>query len=134
MNNNGGSFSPDDISQWFWDVVHEARQDRDRFVALLQGMSREEIIRFDDEFQEAAAQLVDDPYFESMDQDETEDGAKDIADFVVSQGKSYYSDIWTHPEKIPPSIPPGEPKTLSGVAAKHFWRRFHESIPSPDEM
>jgi hypothetical protein len=124
-----GSFSPDDISQWFWDLVRKSGQSRGQLLSLLESMSREEIIRFDNEFQEAATQLADDPFFEFMDADISEDGAKDVADFVVSQGKDFYSNVWRNPARIPAKIPPGEAKSLSGVAAKYFWERFQERIP-----
>lgn len=124
-----GSFSPDDISQWFWGIVDESKQSPDQLRSLLQHMSRDEIIRFDNEFQEAAAQLVDEPFYEFMDEGISEDGAKDLADFVVSQGKAFYSHVWTHPEQIPARIRSGETKSLTGLAAKVFWERFQDRIP-----
>lgn len=93
-------------------------------------MTRDEIIRFDDEFQEAAVQLVDEPFLEFMAESTSEDAAKDVADFVVSQGKEYYSNVWNNPSRIPLRVPVGEAKSLAGVAANHFWERFHEPIPS----
>jgi hypothetical protein len=92
-------------------------------------MSREEIIQFDNEFQEAAVQLMDDPFFEFMDDEISEDGAKDVADFVVSQGKDFYASVWEHPDRIPASIPTGEQKALTGVASNVFWERFKCNIP-----
>lgn len=125
-----GSFFPDDISQWFWDIILKSGKKPDQLLSLLQSMNRDEIIRFDNEFQEAAVQLVDEPFLIFMDQGVSEDGAKDIADFVVSQGKDFYSHIWTHPEEIALQSPSKEEANcLSGVAAKHFWERFHERIP-----
>jgi hypothetical protein len=124
-----GSFSPDDISQWFWDVVERAGRSRDRLKAELQSMTREEVIRFDNEFQEAAVQLVDEPFLDFMEGDVSEDSAKDIADFVVSQGKKVYSEIWANPETIPASVESGEIHTLAGIASEVFWDRFKESIP-----
>ncbi|PQO43840.1 DUF4240 domain-containing protein [Blastopirellula marina] len=124
-----GSFSPDDISQWFWDVVERADRSRDRLKAELQSMTREEVIRFDNEFQEAAVQLVDEPFLDFMEGNVSEDSAKDIADFVVSQGKKVYSEIWANPETIPTSVESGENHTLAGIASEVFWDRFKESIP-----
>ena len=92
-------------------------------------MSRDEIIRFDNDFQEAACQLVDEPFYGFMDEGISEDGAKDVADFVVSQGKRFYSNVWTHPDQIPARIPSGEPRMLTGVADDVFWERFQDRIP-----
>ena len=128
-----GSFSPDDISEWFWDIVEKSERNRDRLRSILQSMSRDEVIRFDNEFQEAAAQLVDDPFFEFLDANTSEDGAKDVADFVVSQGKNFYSYVWTFPDQIPARIPPGELGTFTGVAVTVFWERFRDRIPHQDD-
>jgi len=57
-----GSFSPDDISQWFWDIIEVADRSPDRLKEELFKMSREQIIRFDNEFQEAAVQLMDERF------------------------------------------------------------------------
>jgi hypothetical protein len=124
-----GSFSPEEISHWFWDVILKSGQSRDQLLSLLEGMTRDEIVRFDNEFQEAATQLVDEPFLKFMEEDISEDGAKDIADFVVSQGKEFYSNVWKHPEEIPRRLAAKEAKSLSGVASKHFWERFREIIP-----
>lgn len=124
-----GSFSPDDIAGWFWDVIAQCARSRNRLQMILEGMSRDEIIRFDNAFQEAASQLLDEPFTDFMDESISEDGAKDVADFVVSQGKAYYTNIWDHPDQIPEFIPPGERNTLAGVAEKVFWTRFQDRIP-----
>jgi len=64
-----------------------------------------------------------------MEDDTSEDGAKDIADLVVSQGKDVYAHIWANPEAIPPNVEFGQSHTLAGVASDVFWSRFNESIP-----
>ena len=128
-----GSFSPDDISPWFWEIVEKCERDRNQLRSVLEDMSRDEIIRFDNEFQDAAVQLVDEPFFEFMDEGISEDSAKDVADFVVSQGKGSYASVWEHPDQIPTYIRMGEQKTFSGVASKVFWERFGGKIPSKNE-
>ncbi|WP_146118517.1 DUF4240 domain-containing protein [Blastopirellula marina] len=124
-----GSFSPDDISPWFWDIVARADRNRERLEAELHGMTREEIIRFNDEFEEAAVQLVDEPFLSYMGDGVSEDGAQDIADYVVSQGKGVYAEIWARPETIPTTVKPNEPHTFAGLASNVFWERFRELIP-----
>ena len=132
MNNpvDRGSFSPDDISDWFWDIIDKCERNPDRLRSIMQGITRDDIVRFDNEFQEAAVQLLDEPFLAFMEECVSEDGAKDIADFVVSQGKDVYSNVWTHPDQIPARISSSElRRTLAGVAAKVFWERFRERIP-----
>ena len=92
-------------------------------------MTREEIIRFDNEFQVAATQLMDEPFLGFMEEDMSEDGAKDVADFVVSQGKDFYSNVWRHPDQIPARISSDETETCTSVATNVFWKRFRDRIP-----
>lgn len=66
-----------------------------------------------------------------MDENTSEDGAKDIADFVVSQGKEFFiPKWWTNPERIPATIDRGDTSTFTGIAAQVFWgsvRRVHSA-------
>jgi hypothetical protein len=91
-------------------------------------MPKEQIIRFHDEFEDAAVQLADPPYSDHMGEDASEDTIKDVSECVVSQGKGYYSDIWKHPEKTPDYRKCRSMTTFSGVAGKVFSERFGRSI------
>jgi len=134
MNNasDRGSFTPDDISPWFWGVVAKANKSRDKLQEMLHEMNREDIIRFQNEFQEAAIQLADEPFIEYMDEGISEDGVQDVAEWVVSQGKEFYSDVWDNPENVPETVEAGDSSTFSSVADNVFWDRFNEAIP--DEL
>ena len=85
--------------------------------------------RFDDEFQQAAAELKDDPFLEYIDADQSEDGIDDIARWVVSQGKAFYFEIWRHPEKIPPRLDDRKTEILSGVADSVHYEKFGSGLP-----
>ena len=124
-----GSFRPDDISEWFWTLINKADHKRDRLEAMLWEMTRQDIIRFHNEFQEAAVQLADEPFICHMDEGLSEDGVQDVAEWVVSQGKGLYSDVWENPHHVPGRIEPGTTTTFSSIADNVFWDRFNESIP-----
>ena len=124
------AFAPGSISDWFWRIVDEAGRDRGRLRALLESMPREDVIRFDRAFRDAAMALTEPPYSDHMG-DLSEDGVQDVTEWVVSQGKAFYSEVWAHPERIPAQLdgPPSRIGSFSGVADNVFSDRFDEVIP-----
>lgn len=121
-------FSPDEISEWFWEIVARSQTDRAKLAAILETLSKDELVRFEDEFEEAAAQLRDEPFARFIDEEASEDMVQDVASFVVSQGKHYYANVWSNPEVIPAQVDAGDPRILSGVADGVHWRRFNRGI------
>jgi hypothetical protein len=117
----------DNTSSWFWDIIAEVREDDDFLRKKLNPMSRDEIAEFYREFTEASTELQCPPYTDSL-QGKSEDTIADIAEYVVSKGKDYYSAILDHPDRIPTAVPPNSP-SFKGTALTVFWERFGESIP-----
>jgi hypothetical protein len=112
-------------ADWFWTITEQANRDPKKLEQILQKMSHDEIVRFAHEFEKYACELVW-PLVERT----SEDGAKDIADWVVSQGKTFYNEIRNHPERVPFSLDEEQESTLlSGVADNIFWARYREVIP-----
>lgn len=57
---------------------------------------------------------------------------QDVAEWVVSQGKRFYVDVWNSPKRIADvDIRKGE--TYAGVAANVYWERFGASMPYLDD-
>jgi hypothetical protein len=125
---NHAPSSPDHGSDWFWELIGDADRDRERLAGILSRLKQQEIVRFHHDFKEAAAQLTDSPFTDHM-EDLSEDGTQDVAEWVVSQGKEYYSQVWNDPEMIPKRIESGNPSTFSSVADNVYWDRFNQSIP-----
>lgn len=123
-----GPFSPDDISDWFWSVIALADHSRERLESILGSMSQADLIRFHNEFQEAAAQLVDEPLAEHLPADTSEEHLQDIAEWVVSQGKAFFTAVWNNPEKIA-EIDLRRGVTYSSVSDNVHWERFNGSVP-----
>jgi hypothetical protein len=129
----GNSFTPDSISEWFWDIIDQATHDRKKLRQILEGMNREDIIRFKYEFEEAATQLVGEPFINHMEEGTSEDGAQDIAEWVVSQGHAFYANVWHNPERVPNSLDENQQSTsLSSVVDDVYWERYREVIPRID--
>ena len=82
-------FSANEISEWFWDIILRAARSKLKLRSILEGLTREEIYKFQDEFLDARTELTDETFVIHIDPDESEDGTADIADWVVSQGKEY---------------------------------------------
>jgi len=127
------TFSPDEISEWFWNLLARASGSKEKLRDLLQNLSSEQLIRFEDEFAEASAQLREEPFVDHLDEGATEDTEQDVANYVVSQGKRFFEDVWRSPSHIPPYIDEGEPGILSGVADEVHYEKYGKGISfAPD--
>ena len=125
----GGALKANQGSDWFWNIIAMSQKNRAHLKELLSTFSSEELRRFDDEFIQLAADLKDDPFLQYIDSDESEDGIDDIARWVVSQGRAYYEEVWSHPERIPSHIESGDEGILSGVADSVHYERFGRGLP-----
>ncbi|QDT99571.1 DUF4240 domain-containing protein [Gimesia aquarii] len=124
-----GSFRPEDISQWFWSIIDLANSSRDRLETRLREMSKDELIRFHNEFDEAATQLVDEPFSKYLPIDTSEDHLRDIAEWIVSQGQSYFTEVWNNPQKISEVTDVTEGVTYSSISDNVYWDRFNDIVP-----
>ena len=126
------AFSPSEISAWFWDIISNAGSDQQKLRRILARLSREELIRFEDEFSEASAQLRDDPFTRYVEGgDASEDAIEDAANLVVSLGRETFELVWTDPSLMPTHVDVGDPRILSGVADSVHYDRFGEPIRFP---
>jgi hypothetical protein len=116
-------------SLWFWNIVDRATRSRERLRKLLEGFGSKDLRRFDEEFQQAMAELKDTPFLERIDADQSEDGIDDIARWVVSQGRAFYFEVRRHPEKIPRRLDSRKAEMLSGVADAAHYARFGKGLP-----
>lgn len=91
-------------------------------------MTKDEVIRFRNEFLLAAAQLADQPFLEHLEPGTSEDTMQDVAEWVVSQGKQFYVDVWNKPQRIG-DVDLRTGATFSGVADNVFWERFGMAVP-----
>lgn len=127
-----GSFDPNEISDWFWSIIDDAACSRQALESRLHQLERDEVIRFQDEFLEAAVQLTDEPFLVHLGDYVSEDTMQDLAEWVVSQGKRFYVDVWNSPQRIA-DVNVREGVTYAGVAANVYWGRFGTSMPYLDD-
>lgn len=114
-----------ETSEWFWSIIGRADLNRDKLKEILTGFSKEEIIKFQEEFVDASVELQDEPFIDYM--EESEDGVEDIANWVVSNGKELYFQIMNNPEEIPHSVNDVTEQILYGVADEVCVEKYGES-------
>jgi hypothetical protein len=116
---------------WFWNLISAAQRNRSELERILRGLSREDLVHFDHCFYILATDLEGPTYTRHL-PDLSEDGVKDIAEWVVTQGREYYEAVLADPTRMPASFPGGVLASFSGVADNVFYERFREVIPPPD--
>lgn len=113
----------DIVSDWFWDIIMNADQNADKLREILREMDQENIVKFQEQFLDAASVLQDEPFLDYM--EESEDGIEDVSYLVVGRGKKYYAEILNNPEKIPSTAEDCE--ILFGIADEICIEKFGES-------
>jgi hypothetical protein len=82
----------DDVSQWFWLVLEQARPNLGRLATWLEVASRAEIEDLAREFRRAKQHVVAD-YSKGIEVDGvvlSEDATEDFCDWVVAQGRDFW--------------------------------------------
>ncbi|MCM3293263.1 DUF4240 domain-containing protein [Paenibacillus sp. MER 180] len=113
----------DIVSDWFWDIIMNADQNADKLREILREMDQEHIVKFQEQFLDAASVLQEEPFLDYI--EESEDGIEDVSYLVVSQGKKYYAEILNNPEKIPSTAE--DCVILFGIADEVCIEKFGES-------
>lgn len=73
----------DIVSDWFWDIIMNANLNADTLREILRKMDQEHIVKFQEQFLDAASVLQEEPFLDYM--EESEDGIEDVSYLVVSQ-------------------------------------------------
>lgn len=118
----------DDTSDWFWEIIVDAKQDREKLTVLLQQLSKEEIIRFQYEFESTLFLAWSNV---SAQQDISESGAFVMCGWLASQGKEYFANALVRPGHIPELEAIDIFEDLSGVAGDVYLLKFEEFLPVP---
>jgi hypothetical protein len=126
MNDEQGAFGPDANFDWFWDLIRQGNRSRPEMTRILSQLSKDDLIRFQAELQDAAADLNDEPFLDYL-EDSTDDSIEDICYWVVSQGKDYYTRVWNNPSEIPRDVE-GDDHTFYGLPGGVFWEKYRENI------
>ncbi|MDF2477099.1 MAG: ferredoxin [Sphingobacterium sp.] len=112
-------------SEWFWSIIKKADRNKEKLKEILSSFTKEEVIRFQENFMEVSVELQDKPYTDYM--EESEDGVEDIANWVVSNGLDLYLSVTENPKKIPYSVNEFTDQILYGIADEICIEKYGES-------
>lgn len=114
-----------DKEQWFWNIIANAKEDRELLRTILMEFSKDNIVAFQEFFVDLAAELQCEPFTNYI--EESEDGVEDVSHWVVSKGRTYYEKILKHPELIPYSIKGNDSDTiLYGIADEVCLDKYND--------
>jgi len=114
-----------ETSDLFWSIIARAALDREKLKDILGTFTKEELIRFQEEFVDASVELQGEPYTDYM--EESEDGMEDIANWIVSNGKDFYFSILESPKNTPISVNAHIHQILYGIADEVCMEKYGES-------
>lgn len=119
---------PEEISDWFWTLIERSDGSRAKLSEVLSDLTKEDLIRFAREFEEAAVELTGEPYTDYM-KGQSDDDVEDVARWIVSRGRETYRSVIERPELTPHEVP-ANPPTLHGVAQAVFHSRYQDAMPA----
>ena len=117
---------------WFWEAVEEANGNLERFRAALDRLAREQVPLMYAYYTDLAGIFAEPAYVVHMSPGMSEDGALDVGAWIVSQGREYFHDVYSHPEKVPDSPTPGTKaeRLMRGEIIRHYLDKYGEEMPT----
>ncbi|MDY3555826.1 hypothetical protein R5W24_004972 [Gemmata sp. JC717] len=112
-------FADLEITPRFWELVGSSSGDGESMRSVLMGCTREDLIRFETEFDNAVSDLVyrvigdhGDAYTE-----------QEVAGWVISRGLAFFAEVWDQPGRFPAEVP-DEGANFYGMAGSVLEERF----------
>lgn len=124
---------PPELSDWFWELIASAHGDVARMQDILDDeLSVADLLRFHYELEDAVCEFQDEAFSQYL--TGSEDGAIDVANWVVSQGRDYYYEIFAHPERIPEDVE-WHPRGVlhDGITLGAYYERTGDFPPDRDD-
>ncbi|MFE3906220.1 hypothetical protein ACFXPY_39725 [Streptomyces sp. NPDC059153] len=115
------------MSQWtdFWELIDLGIHNPEDLRGAISRMPEADLVEFYWTYEEAAADLKDEEFTKHLNPPRTEDFIDDVAQWVVSQGLSYYESIMVNPSMIPPELPPdAHPSPWTGTVSRIYRTRY----------
>jgi len=121
-------FTPDDVAPNFWPTLAAANLDKQKLEALLQKMSREELVRFYWDYDRISDAVKSALFLDYIDD---EDEAQDVAWWVVARGETRVREVLADPSTAPTEVPDDDRRGASffGAIARIYSARFHTDVP-----
>ncbi len=119
------NYASDETIERFWNILHQSGPDPKKLRSLLMTLPEQDVFSFAKTFFEMACELKD-PSWQHVDPDTSEDGMDDISQWVVSQGKEYYTYVLEHPETVPKYKAQSNPGNVYYEAEMVYEERFSD--------
>lgn len=118
----------------FWDLIDSGLEDPMVVERALAAMSEAELVDFRDRYEQAVAELTDEPYSKNAGYDgvHSEDHHLDIAEWIVSRGRRFYA-LHLGDPKLYPLEPGDDAPGYNHLAANLYHRRYGEVIRAPED-
>ena len=117
----------EDFSPVFWELLRQANGNPDQLEQILWGVSREIVEVYYHEFNRAVANLRSSELPDHFGMC-SEDMKIETLDYIVGQGKEFYSEMLLHPERVPIGEYINAP-AFCGAALVVYRERFGQEIP-----
>jgi hypothetical protein len=115
------------FSNWFWSIIEKAEGNNQKLHGILSSVEQQEVIQFYREFCLAATELQG-GHLAEFQAGLSEDSIDDIAEQVVSKGKSFFATTMANPSSFPRSR--GEnPTAFKSTALRLYRERFGHPLP-----
>jgi hypothetical protein len=113
------------LSDWFWSVVEQIRNDPSPLPEVVNRMSREELRQFYYEYREATEEL----YLVDHDEERglTDEEISEASSWVVAQGREFYRAVWDDPSLLP-HTDQIDLCDYSGIVAHVSWERYKQEL------
>jgi len=113
-------------SDWFWKIISSSEGRPERLREIIQEMAKEDIRRFQEEFVDLRAELMDEPF--DLHAEDSIDALEDVAGWVISKGREMYRAVLADPTLMPVDVEGKEAEILVGVAHQVYEERFSEPL------
>jgi hypothetical protein len=126
MSNGRKEWTPETVPDSFWNRIEAAHGNADRFAELLADVPQDELKDIYWQYYDLAELLLSREHRAYM-ENTGEDAVMDLSNWIVSQGRKFYLDVYEHPEKTPPR-PPSTIMSFLSALILTYSHRFDDEI------
>lgn len=125
MSNSANRWNIRTVPQSFWDRIEGAGRDTNKFKESLIELSESDLRELVAQFDGLGKELTTSGFqqFPEEVQEESAETLKEIANWVITQGRVYYEDLLAHPKKFPKRRDIRRP-IFAGAIIEVYTRKF----------
>src|SRR5262245_30685978 len=116
----------DEFDVFFWKLIDRANRSKKRLLELLRDLDDDTLEQFVEYYQDEAANLEAEDIYDHVDESLSEDGLKDLFEWVVAQGSGFYRAALQDPTTMPRRAPRDETNAFLATAINLLEDRREE--------